>query len=379
LIDFDITKKWILSSGLVVSNSENENLGGVHSYYDEKQQNYGFLYPEITGYFLSTLNFLNNIENNTKYVELSKNSANWLMSIYEKYGGIIQGIYDNNNQKKFVYSFDIGICSNGILDCYKLTKENKYLDFAQTLLSWITNEAIQNNGKIQSVKDLESNKFFEEKKYWYKQYGCLHLKTSMTYLKMYQLTKNQSDLTLGKKILNQYSLFQKNDGSFSLHENDSVVHIHSLCYALEGLIFGYYITKEKNYLKICEDALKWCSSKIENDGSMNLWFNSSNPSSKTSYQIAQLIRLMILCDKATGNEIFHNDIEKLFNFMKKLHVVNGSQKILGGFYEEFYKSFLKWKLRYNVNSWGTLFALQSIYFKENYDSLSFEESVEYLF
>ena len=48
-------------------------------------------------------------------------------AIHEKYGGIIQGIYDNNNQKKFVYSFDIGICSNGILDCYKLTKENKYI------------------------------------------------------------------------------------------------------------------------------------------------------------------------------------------------------------------------------------------------------------
>ncbi len=59
-----------------------------------------------------------------------------------------------------------------------------------------------------------------------------------------------------KKLLDQYSLFQKIDGSFSLHENDSVIHIHSLCYALEGLIFGYHITKEKNYLKICEDAFK---------------------------------------------------------------------------------------------------------------------------
>ena len=68
-----------------------------------------------------------------------------------------------------------------------------------------------------------------------------------------------------------------------------------------------------------------------------------------------------------------------FNFLKKLHIVNGSQKILGGFYEEFYKSFLKWKMRYNVNSWGTLFALQSIHFKENYDSLSFDKSIEYLF
>ena len=379
MLDFEITKNWILSSGLVVSDSNNENFGGVHSYYDEKQNNYGFLYPEITGYFLSALNFLNNIDSNPKYIELSKNSVNWLMSIDQKYGGIIQGIYQKDSEKKLAYSFDTGICVTGILDCYKLTKEVKYLNFAQKLLSWIRDEAVQNNGLIQPVKDLESNKFFEEKKYWYKQFGCLHLKTSISFFKMYQLTKNESDLIMGKKILDQFRLFQNNNGSLSLHENESIIHIHSLCYALEGLIFGYYITKDENYLKTCEDALKWCSSKIENDGSMQLWFDSSYPSAKTSYQIAQLIRLMVLFDRATENKIFYNDIQKLFNFMKKLHIVNGSQKTIGGFYEEFYKSFLGWKIRHNVNSWGTLFALQSIHFKENYDSLSFDKSIEYLF
>jgi len=379
LTDFEITKNWILSSGLVVSDSNNENLGGVYSYYDEKQNNYGFLYPEITGYFLSTLRFLNSIESNSEYFELSKISTDWLMSLDQKYGGIIQGIYQKDSERKLVYSFDIGICTTGIIDCYKLTKETKYLNFAQKLLCWISNDALQKNGLIQPVKDLESDKFFEEKKYWYKQSGCLHLKTAISFFKMYQLTKNESDLIVGKKILDQFRLFQNNNGSLSLHQNDSVIHIHSLCYALEGLIFGYYITKDENYLKVCEDALKWCSSKIEDDGSIQLWFNSSYPSAKTSYHVAQLIRLMILFDKATENTIFYTDVQKLFGFMKKLHVVNGPQKAIGGFYEEFYKSALGWKMRHNVNSWGTLFALQSIQFKENYDKISFDTSIEYLF
>ena len=263
--------------------------------------------------------------------------------------------------------------------CDKLTKETKYLTFAQKLLDWISNEALQKNGLIQPVKDLESNKFFEEKKYWYKQSGCLHLKTAIPFFKMYQLTKNESDLLVGKKILDQFRLFQNDNGSLSLHENGSVIHIHSLCYALEGLIFGYYITKDQNYLKVCEGALKWCASKIEDDGSMHLWFNSSYPSAKTSYHVAQLIRLMVLFDRATENTIFHNDVNKLFIFMKELHVISGSQQSLGGFYEEFYKSIFGWKIRHRVNSWGTLFALQSIQLKENYEAISFEESIDYLF
>ena len=138
------------------------------------------------------------------------------------------------------------------------------------------------------------------------------------------------------------------------------------------------MTKDETYLNSCKKAIIWCENQIQSDGSIDLWFNSKYHS-KSSYPIAQLIRLMILFDKATENTIFYTDVQKLFGFMKKLHVVNGPQKAIGGFYEEFYKSALGWKMRHNVNSWGTLFALQSIQFKENYDKISFDTSIEYLF
>ena len=86
---FNLTKNWILSSGLVVTDPKDENLGGVHSFFDEKRNEYGFLYPEITGYFTSALRFLYSVDTLQQYITLAKNSADWLINIEKKYGGII--------------------------------------------------------------------------------------------------------------------------------------------------------------------------------------------------------------------------------------------------------------------------------------------------
>ena len=65
--------------------------------------------------------------------------------------------------------------------------------------------------------------------------------------------------------------------------------------------------------------------------------------------------------------------------MFSLQNMNGVEKAKGGFYEEYYKEIFRWKKRYRVNSWGSMFALQAIYLKENYDDITFGDSVNHLF
>ena len=48
----DNLTRWINSSGLF--EEEGENKGGVHSYFDQNNLEFGFLYPEITGYFINS-------------------------------------------------------------------------------------------------------------------------------------------------------------------------------------------------------------------------------------------------------------------------------------------------------------------------------------
>ena len=52
---FEDVKNWLFNSDLVINDENNKNCGAVHSYFDESQNKFGFLYPEITGYFLSIL------------------------------------------------------------------------------------------------------------------------------------------------------------------------------------------------------------------------------------------------------------------------------------------------------------------------------------
>ena len=68
----DMLEDWLLSSGLVINDEGNENFGGVHAYYDAQNHEYGFLYPEITGYFLSMLRFLHERKPNEKYTNLAR-------------------------------------------------------------------------------------------------------------------------------------------------------------------------------------------------------------------------------------------------------------------------------------------------------------------
>ena len=39
---FEMTKNWLLNSGIFVSEQSDQNFGGVHSFYDEKNKQFAF-------------------------------------------------------------------------------------------------------------------------------------------------------------------------------------------------------------------------------------------------------------------------------------------------------------------------------------------------
>jgi rhamnogalacturonyl hydrolase YesR len=374
---YTMTRNWLLESGIFVSDSSDQNYGGVHSFFDEEKNEFAFLYPEITGYFISTMRFLYEHEKNEKFVKLAKASSNWLIRLYEEYGGIIQGISTYGVPQKYAYSFDTGICSKGLLDCFAITKEEKFLEYAKKLNQWILNETIESNGFVKPTKNLQTNEFEEDTKVWYKRSGCLHIKLAIPLLQQYQITKDESLLNMAKKIADSILSYQNNDGSILLHADNKIINVHTMCYALEGLIHTYMITKNENYISKCKQAITWCDQKIQNDGSIDLWSNSKYHS-KSSYPIAQLIRLKIFLAKLDGSSL-DETIKKLESFLLSLQAHDGDKKINGGFYEEFHKSVFGWKKTLKVNSWASMFSLQALYWLENFSTIDLNEEYELLY
>jgi len=372
-----MTKNWLLNSGIFVSESSDQNFGGVHSFYDEKNKQFAFLYPEITGYYSSTMRFLYEHEKNEKYIDFAKASCNWLIDLYEEHGGIIQGISPQGVTKKYVYSFDTGICSKGLLDCYMISKDNKFLEYAQKLNNWILSDTIENNGIVKPVKNLETNKFEIDDKVWYKKSGCLHIKLTIPLLQIYKITNDETSLNAAKKIANSIIHFQQSNGSILLHQNSKVINLHTMLYALEGLIYAYNVTKDETYLNSCKKAIIWCENQIQFDGSIDLWFNSKYHS-KSSYPIGQLIRLKILLAKLEQKNL-EQTLEKLESILLSLQAQNTDKFVNGGFYEEFGKSIFGWKKTLKVNSWASMFSLQALFWLEHFSELDFEKETELLY
>ena len=259
------------------------------------------------------------------------------------------------------------------MDYYKISNSEETLEAAKSLLDWLT-PAINSDGTIFPYWNLESKNFEESPDMWYRKKGSLHIKVSIPFVQMYQSTKDDSYLKIAKKLCDSYPKYLQNNASLSLHENQDEVNLHTLSYALEGLLFTFGATGSENYLKCCKNCLDWCSEKIEDDGSINLWFNSKH-SSKSVYPIAQIIRLMLLVDSINKTKNYSAEITKLVVFMNSLQAQSSNSKIHGGFYEEFYKSMLGWKKRKKLNSWGSLFAVQSLYWYENQDEIDFSKTI----
>lgn len=373
--NFEKAKSWLFNSGIVISNPSDNHFGSVHSFYDEKKNEFSFIYPEITGYFLSTLRFLYDLEKNNDYLTSGQQTSDWLMKLNQDNGGIIQGIYDSKVQM-LSYSFDTAICAKGFLDYFLISNDKKYFEFSKKLISQIE-IFLESDGTLKPLKNLSTNNFEENRKIWYKQKGCLHIKNSMPFFQMYKITNDENYLKKGILICDTFSKYQNNDGSFHLHQNSNVVNLHTLCYALEGLFYAYYVTKNKKYLQSVKNSLNWVIKNIPEDGGVNLWFNTKYHE-KAAYPIAQLIRLFILLDK-TQEDDFLKYAVKLSSFLFSLQADSENISVNGGFYEGFTKSIFSWKKIPKINSWTTMFAIQSIYWLFQSDDYDFDSMIEYIY
>ena len=89
--------------------------------------------------------------------------------------------------------------------------------------------AIESNGTLKPYKNLDSDNFDESTDLWYKQKGCFHIKTVIPLIKLYKITNDESYLKKSELICSTYNNYKKPDGSLTLHSNNTIIHLHSLC------------------------------------------------------------------------------------------------------------------------------------------------------
>src|SRR2546428_111124 len=147
-------KNWLVSSGLCILDKEDQNAGAVHSYYDTKDNKYSFLYPEITGYYLSTRKF---IETSTWYAQKGCFGIKLAMPLLQlgdpKLREIaikIANTYNKFQNSDGSFALHLGSKSvnlhshcyalEGLIYAYAMLKESAYLDSCRKGLDWVLSQ-----------------------------------------------------------------------------------------------------------------------------------------------------------------------------------------------------------------------------------------------
>jgi hypothetical protein len=376
-------KNWLIESGIQNLDSNSlEIKGGFNSWYDLDNKNYFYAYSEVAGYAISTLLFLNSIDNKDLYLLRSILAAEWLLDkASHKSGGLKTRYYFNREsapeQYDFssgvIHSFDNGIALSGLIDLYNKTKEKRYLNTAEKIGNFLVELMQKEDGSLYASYSHKDEKLKDEGEKWSTQSGSYHAKMSIGFLKLYKLLKNDKYKEATIKLCNKSLDFQEENGRFISYKKEKDTHIHPHCYSLEGLLYsGLYFNNEK-YLESVTKGTKWALDiQMKNGGIPSMYVNNKIVEFERSDVLAQTLRLgTIMISLGFLDKNYEKNLAKLkdrlisFQYKSKSNDIKSNGGFLFG-YDVDYRNNLNSSKKNHLNSWCTIFTLQSLIFYDDY-------------
>ncbi len=372
-------ESWILNSGIYILDRNDPNYGAIYSYYDHKVKNYELVYAEATGYVISLLKYLYSLNKDSKLIDFARASGDWLIKLAEKYNGIIvMGIKDGSDVRQ-AYAFDNGICCKGFLDLYDLTGDRKYLEYAEKIADWLVNKALNEDGSVKPLLDIDTGNFVQDEKVWYKASGSFHSKISMSLLQLYSINKDDKLLDAATKVCEWAIGQQKPDGSFPANKHIRSVNLHAHSYTVEALLYAYASQNTRKFLDAAEKAVDWMLKVQEQDGSLWLWYGDGFAKMKASYAIAQTIRILLLMQMLNSRKNLIEAAERASKFLSTMQGSEKDQRIEGSFYEDVRRYGFMMRKSSHVTSWATMFAIQALSMLMRTDKTKPEVEIKGLF
>jgi len=333
-------KEWFLNSGI-----QNKD-GSFNAWYDEEKMKYSFVYPEITGYAITELLYLNKICHDEMFVENSKKAVNWLIKKAYNTGGFVSK-YHNGIFTKEIYSFDTAMCLNGIVNFYRHTHNKNYLEISKIIGNWLINIMQNKNGSFEARYDLEKKSIMDDEDHWSAHPGTFHMKNAIGLLNLYEVSAR--NLLYKDSVLNLYKwcLDKDEDGRYPTNANDT--YMHPQCYTMEGLLIKSLFEDNKEPWKRVEKSLEWIlSNKLNTNGIPFNYCDGEFSEGEHVDSLSQAIRIAIILGK---------DVNDMVQRLLTFQCLSDDPKASGGFYYGIQEN---GQLIRHVNAHATMFALQAL-------------------
>ncbi|MFH1710218.1 MAG: UDP-N-acetylglucosamine 2-epimerase (non-hydrolyzing) [bacterium] len=367
-------KDWLLNSGIQELDRRSKFYGAINAWFDVDQEKYGPIYPESTGYGITTFLFLNRLKRSAELIERARSAANWIIS---QPPGIKAKYYRDPNVTHpplddCVYAFDNGIILNGLVNLYETTNEKKYLEFAKKTADFLWDLVRTKDKKthIFPYLDPATKKLISSPHNWATQFGPHQAKIAIGLLNLYKINSNSHLEKLAIILCKEALKYQAKEGRFITKISDGSTNLHPHCYAAEGLLYvGLHLRSKGENLKLAEKfiqaaakAVEWVLDQQKADGSLRCVYGDMRKEGlfERSDALAQVLRLglLLISEKRLDPKKYSGALDLLAGRLgRKYQYSQKGPKMEGAIY---YGTDFKGIKTKDANSWCTMFALQAL-------------------
>jgi len=349
---FSAAESWLLNSGI--------HDAGVHAWYDTKSQELSFLYPEITGYYLTSLLYLDSRSSRPEYLSHAIIAGDWLLdTAVDPSNGAVRCRFDGETWLPRQCAFDNGMCITGLTHLYNKTEEKKYLDGAIRMAQWLLTVMRQSDGSYFAKFNVKDKKPENPGGKWSLISGAYLGKLSIGFSALAKAT-NDPQYEQAVRALNAWSLTQQQeDGRFMTDEDSAKTFVHPHCYAAEGLLVSGLTFGEQKWIDAARKAVEWIAPHQLSSGGFAAYYEDGKFLEIESPDIsAQVLRLWWLLPEREGISI---DADGLVKSIASFQSSSDKQEEAGGI-----ASGPAWfvgtedRSGQHINSWVTMFCLQTL-------------------
>ncbi|ALI37562.1 Glycosyl hydrolase family 76 [Candidatus Nitrosocosmicus oleophilus] len=303
--EFELAKdlqNWLLHSDIRIT--AGEDCGGFFGWKNldalDEAGKYPYIYNEITGYSLSCFSYLYTETNDVEYLEAMKQTVEYIQK------NMINNLLNTGKRKNEnftekgmienqIYSFDNGMVLAGLLNYYKVTKDQVVLKMAEKLANALIKYFFKNDQLCYALLDVNLSPLNYGSEKWSTQIGSYHAKLGIGLIDLYRITGNETYLKICGSLCELATSMQNDEGSFlnNLDKNDQI-YLHPHLYACEGLTYVGFI---KNDRKLLINGLKGIEWAISNMTIMGGVPRSNVDLNDQADCTSQLLRLLILYGK----------------------------------------------------------------------------------
>ncbi|MFH0732443.1 MAG: hypothetical protein V2A72_05940 [Candidatus Omnitrophota bacterium] len=348
---------WLLYSGI-----QSES-GGFYAWADAEDKTYSYLYPEITGYAITTMCFLHELKKEALYLSKAKIAAQWIIEkAMHPNGGVLTRDYVKYPVSHYsfesanIYAFDSAMVAFGLLKLYKAAKDKKYYQAAKNIVNFLIDNMLGENKLFYPIFDGKNDKVYEDDKKWSTQKGSFLCKVSLCLCELADIEQDEYYKKIAKDLISASIKTCYKDARFITNTFDESSHFHPLCYTLEGMAYYTHKTKDAKYNSCFEEAFNWVLGLQEHDGGIptSVIKGSENRISHQRADIqAQALRLYYLNNKDCVSGF---DKDKLLARLLEFQNIGPGQN--GAFFFGFDSD---GSYKKHANTWCSMFALQALY------------------